>query len=82
MNGSYYIYSSGRLARKDHTLQFVNYDGEKRDLPVEQIEDLYIMSEMDLNTKLLNFAAQNGIVIHFLIITSFIREAFIRGNSF
>ena len=49
---------------------------------MEQIEDLYIMSEMDLNTKLLNFAAQNGIVIHFLIITSFIREAFIRGNSF
>ena len=86
MNGSYYIYSSGRLARKDHTLQFVNYDGEKRDLPVEQIEDLYIMSEMDLNTKLLNFAAQNGIVIHFFNYYQFYtgsfypRERLLAGN--
>ncbi|MCQ4636088.1 type I-B CRISPR-associated endonuclease Cas1b [Anaerovorax odorimutans] len=65
MNRSYYIYSSGKLSRKDNTLQFVNSEGEKRDLPVEQIEDIYIMSEMTLNTKLLNFAAQNGIVLHF-----------------
>ena len=65
MNRSYYIYSNGKLSRKDNTLQFVNSEGEKRDLPVEQIEDIYIMSEMTINTKLLNFAAQNGIVLHF-----------------
>lgn len=64
MDGSYYIYSNGKLARKDNTLQFTDSKGEKRDLPVEQIEDIYIMSEMSLNTKLLNFLSQKGIVLH------------------
>lgn len=64
MNGSYYIYSNGKLSRKDNTLQFTDSKGEKRDLPVEQIEDIYVMSEMTLNTKLLNFLSQKSIVLH------------------
>lgn len=64
MNGSYYIYSNGKLSRKDSTLQFTDSKGEKRDLPVEQIEDIYVMSEMTLNTKLLNFLSQKSIVLH------------------
>jgi len=65
MHGSYYIYTNGKLARKDNTLQFIDSDGSKRDLPVEKIEDIYIMSEMSLNTKFLNFISQKGIVLHF-----------------
>ena len=34
-------------------------------MSIEKVEDIYIMSEMSLNTAFLNFVAQNGIVLHF-----------------
>jgi len=86
MHGSYYIYTNGKLARKDNTLQFVDSDGSKRDLPVEKIEDIYIMSEMNLNTKFLNFISQKGIVLHFFNYYQFYsgsfypREQLLAGN--
>jgi len=86
MHGSYYIYTNGKLARKDNTLQFVDFDGSKRDLPVEKIEDIYIMSEMNLNTKFLNFISQKGIVLHFFNYYQFYsgsfypREQLLAGN--
>jgi len=86
MHGSYYIYTNGKLARKDNTLQFVDSDGIKRDLPVEKIEDIYIMSEMNLNTKFLDFISQKGIVLHFFNYYQFYsgsfypREQLLAGN--
>ena len=86
MHGSYYIYTNGKLARKDNTLQFVDSDGSKRDLPVEKIEDIYIMSEMNLNTKFLDFISQKGIVLHFFNYYQFYsgsfypREQLLAGN--
>ena len=86
MHGSYYIYTNGKLARKDNTLQFIDSDGSKRDLPVEKIEDIYIMSEMNLNTKFLNFISQKGIVLHFFNYYQFYsgsfypREQLLAGN--
>ena len=65
MDKSYYIYTGGKLSRKDNTLCFETAEGEKRDLPVEQIRDIYVMSEMSLNTSLLNFMGQKGIALHF-----------------
>lgn len=35
MKQSFYVYNNGDLKRKDNTLQFTNYDGEKRDIPIE-----------------------------------------------
>ena len=40
------MYNNGDLKRKDNTLQFTAYDGEKRDIPIERISDIYVMSEM------------------------------------
>ena len=65
MSKSYYLFSSGELKRKDNTLQFIKSNGEKRDLPIEVIYDIYIFSEVTINTKLLNFLSQMGICIHF-----------------
>ena len=39
---SLYIYNSGDLKRKDNTLRFTNYEGEKRDVPIERISDIYV----------------------------------------
>lgn len=65
MKKSLYIYNGGRLKRSDNTLQYINDDGEKRDLPIETIGDIYIMSEMDLNTSLLNLVSKYGVCLHF-----------------
>lgn len=62
---SLYIYNSGDLKRKDNTLRFTNYEGEKRDVPIERISDIYVMSEMSFNTAFLNYISKYGISIHF-----------------
>lgn len=65
MKQSYYLYTSGRLQRKDNTLEIVYKDNTKKSIPVERTSDLYVMSEFDFNTNLLNFLGQYGISVHF-----------------
>ncbi|MEE0777063.1 MAG: type I-B CRISPR-associated endonuclease Cas1b [Bacillota bacterium] len=65
MNQSYYIFSSGELRRKDNTLQLIKSDGIKTDIPIERIYDLYVFSEMTINTKLLNFLSEYGVNLHY-----------------
>lgn len=65
MKQSFYVYNNGDLKRKDNTLQFTNHDGEKRDIPVERISDIYVMSEMSFNTAFINYISQYGIPMHF-----------------
>ena len=43
MKRSYYIYNSGSLRRKDNTLTFTDENDDKRDLPIEQINDIYVI---------------------------------------
>lgn len=65
MKQSFYVYNNGELRRKDNTLQFISYDGEKKDRPIERISDIYIMSEMSFNTSFINYISQYGIPMHF-----------------
>ena len=65
MKQSYYLYRSGRLQRKDNTIEIEYKDGAKKVIPVERIDDIYIMTEFDFNTSLLNFLSQFGISIHY-----------------
>ena len=65
MKQSYYIYNSGDLQRKDNTLRFTSYEGEKRDIPVERISDIYVMAEMTFNTAFINYISKYGIPVHF-----------------
>ena len=61
MKKSYYLYKGGRLQRKDNSLEIAYKDGSKKSIPVENVDDIYIMTEFDLNTSLLNFISQYGI---------------------
>lgn len=65
MGQSFYVYNNGDLRRKDNTLQFITSDGMKRDIPIERIDDIYVMSEMTFNTAFINYISQYGIPIHF-----------------
>ncbi|AQR96102.1 type I-B CRISPR-associated endonuclease Cas1b [Clostridium saccharoperbutylacetonicum] len=86
MKRSYYMYNNGELHRKDNTLQFTNSQNETRDIPIEQVEDIYIMSEITLNTKFITFASKYKIPIHFFNYYSFYtgtfypREELLSGN--
>ncbi|MFT9848914.1 type I-B CRISPR-associated endonuclease Cas1b [Aneurinibacillus sp. REN35] len=64
MMRDHYIFSNGRLKRKDNTIYFVNDKDEKTPLPIEKIRNVHIFGEVDLNTKLLNYLSQYDICIH------------------
>lgn len=65
MGRDYYIFSNGRLKRKDNTIYFIDSEEEKRLLPVEQVDKIHIYGEVDLNTKLLNYLTQYGLMLNF-----------------
>ena len=86
MKRSYYIYNNGSLRRKDNTITFTDEYDEKKDLPIERVGDIYVMSEMSFNSSLINILAQNGIPVHFFNYYSFYigsfypREQLVSGN--
>lgn len=76
MKRSYYIYNNGILKRKDNTLQFQNEDGEKRYIPIETVDEIYVMGEMELNTNLINYLSKYGITTHFFNYYSYYTGSF------
>ncbi len=81
MGQSFYVYNNGNLKRKDNTLQFTSYDGEKRDIPIERIDDIYVMSEMSFNTAFINYISQYGIPVHFFNYYNFYSGSFYPRES-
>lgn len=65
MKKSYYIFSSGEITRKDNTIRYINSSGDKKDLPIENIDEIYFMSQINLNSSFLNLMSKNQIVLHF-----------------
>lgn len=63
MGRTYYLFSPGRLRRKDNTLAFESESG-RRIIPVEDVDHIYCFSELDLNSKLLGFLGGNQISLH------------------
>ena len=49
---TYYLFSAGRLRRKDNTLAF-EFDEGRRIIPVEDIDHLYCFAPLDFNSKVL-----------------------------
>ena len=82
MQQSFYVYNNGDLKRKDNTLRFTSYDGEKRDIPIERISDIYVMSEMSFNTTFLSYISQYGIPIHFFNYYNFYTGSFYPKESY
>jgi len=61
---NYYVLSNGRVRRESNTLSIENTDGQKRPIPIEDVESLYLYGEVDLNTRLLNFLTQKKVPLH------------------
>ena len=61
---NYYLLSNGRLRRQANSLVMENADGQKKPIPVEDVDSLYLYGEVDLNTKALTFLATKKIPLH------------------
>jgi len=85
MGTTRYITSMGELSRKDNSLCFRKNDKNVY-IPVENTKEIYCMNEVTVNTKLLDFLAQNHIIIHFFNYyegysgTFFPREHYLSGK--
>lgn len=64
MGSTRYIMSMGELTRKDNSLCF-RKDGKNVYIPIENTKEIYCLSEVSINTKLLDFLSQNHVVVHF-----------------
>ena len=65
MRNSLYIYQNGELKRNDNTLQFVNTDGVKRSIPINNVSEIYLFGENIFNSKLVDFLSKNDVLVHF-----------------
>jgi len=85
MSQSYYVFRSGRLRRRQNTLyiEWEDQNGQvdRQPIPIENVRDLYLFAEVDLNTKLLSFLAQNGVVVHFFNYYGFYAGSFYPRES-
>ncbi|MDK2934534.1 MAG: CRISP-associated protein Cas1 [Clostridiales bacterium] len=65
MDRDYYIFSNGRLKRKDNTLYFIDSEQNKKAIPIEQVNCVHLFGEIDINSKLLNYLPQYNIILNF-----------------
>jgi len=65
MSKDYYIFSSGRISRRENTIAFVDSEENRKSIPVEQVERIHLFGEIDLNTKMLNYISQYGVILNF-----------------
>lgn len=62
---SIYLFNSGTLKRKDNTLVLENEETGKKYIPIENVNDIKVFSEITLNKRILEFLSQNQIPIYF-----------------
>ncbi|MFN8673052.1 MAG: type I-B CRISPR-associated endonuclease Cas1b [Candidatus Sericytochromatia bacterium] len=63
----FYINSNGRIKRKENSITFEFEEGsetKRRDIPINDIDSIFIFGEVDINTKALNLISQYDISIH------------------
>lgn len=64
MNDNYHVFSDGRLERHDDTVRLVTEDDEKKYLPIENAESLFLHGQIDFNTRLISFLNDEGVAVH------------------
>ena len=64
MGSTRYIMSMGELSRRIIRYVFARM-AKTFYLPVENTKEIYCFNEVSINTKLLDFLAQNNIIVHF-----------------
>ncbi len=79
---THFLMSNGRLRRQDNNLYFDRYDEDDevvgtKILPINAIDEIYILAKVDIDSYSLAFVAHNNILLHF-----FSPYQAFRGNFF
>lgn len=66
---SHFILNAGRLRRQDNNLYFDRYDDDghavgTKILPINAIDDIYVLGKVDIDTYSMAFIADNNILLH------------------
>jgi len=64
MDRNYHVFSDGRLERYNDTLRLVTDDDEKKYVPVENAEAVFLHGQIDYNTRLISFLNEHGVAVH------------------
>lgn len=64
MGEAFYVFKDGDLRRKDNNVIIKGLEGESKNLKAEVTDEIYLFGELSMNTKLLNFLSQKGIMMH------------------
>lgn len=86
MDRTYYLFSPGELKRNDNNLILIKADGAKSIIPIETVYDIYVFSDIIINSDLLDFLGSAGISVHFFNYygyysgTFYAREKMISGD--
>ncbi|RSK53993.1 type I-B CRISPR-associated endonuclease Cas1b [Bacillus canaveralius] len=72
----HYVFTNGRLKRKNNTIYFEDAEGNKKPLPIEKVRTLHLFGEIDVNSKLLTYLSQYGISLQFYNYYGFFSGAF------
>lgn len=64
MNDNYHIFSDGRVERHNDTVRLATEDDEKKYLPIENAEALFLHGQIDFNTRLISFLDDHGVALH------------------
>jgi CRISPR-associated protein Cas1 len=64
MNDNYHVFSDGRIERYNDTVRLVTEDDEKKYLPIENAEALFLHGQIDFNTRLMSFLDDHGVAMH------------------
>lgn len=59
-----YIFSSGRLERRENTLSLETQEGRKV-IPINSVLEIKVFGELDINKRALEFLTRNQIPVHF-----------------
>ncbi len=64
MRHSLYILKDGELKRKENTICLETGEGKKY-FPVENIQEIFVLGEVSLNKRFLEFLTQKQVILHF-----------------
>ncbi len=64
MDRNYHVFSDGHIERRDDTLRVVTDDGQKKHIPIEHAEAVFLHGQIDFNTRFVSFLNDRGVEAH------------------
>lgn len=64
MDDNYHIFSDGRIERHNDTVRVITEEGEKKYLPIENAEAVFLHGQLEFNTRFVSFLNKKGVAAH------------------